>query len=190
MGILHLGYLHSTIVHVNIVSAAQRQVGETALNNKSSRSHQIIRLVSSAEEVQVFIIMHAYFRLVNLPIYFLWLLYAEIRNKTYAYCSVITIFIRIFQTVESSLRESSGHVKSYIASLVCFVFIAWLDSLDNKLVIVMNHYYNLTEFCGSCWKWTHLSNKYMWSKNEGRQPHQPKFVDTCISHQEAKVQHL
>lgn len=26
--------------------AAQRQVGETALNDKSSRSHQIIRLVS------------------------------------------------------------------------------------------------------------------------------------------------
>ncbi|KAG4970276.1 hypothetical protein JHK82_035964 [Glycine max] len=54
------------------ICEAQRQVGETALNDKSSRSHQIIRLVSSAEEVQ---------------------------------------------TVESSLRESSGHVKSYIASL-------------------------------------------------------------------------
>lgn len=27
--------------------AAQRQVGETALNDTSSRSHQIIRLVSS-----------------------------------------------------------------------------------------------------------------------------------------------
>ncbi|KAL5149304.1 Kinesin-like protein KIN-7B [Glycine soja] len=46
------------------ICEAQRQVGETALNDKSSRSHQIIRL-----------------------------------------------------TVESSLRESSGHVKSYIASL-------------------------------------------------------------------------
>ncbi|KAF6139814.1 hypothetical protein GIB67_009661 [Kingdonia uniflora] len=46
------------------ICEAQRQVGETALNNTSSRSHQIIRL-----------------------------------------------------TVESSLRESSGHVKSYVANL-------------------------------------------------------------------------
>ncbi|CAJ1940588.1 unnamed protein product [Sphenostylis stenocarpa] len=50
--------------HLIGICEAQRQVGETALNDKSSRSHQIIRL-----------------------------------------------------TVESSLRESSGHVKSYIASL-------------------------------------------------------------------------
>lgn len=50
--------------HLIGICEAQRQVGETALNDKSSRSHQIIRL-----------------------------------------------------TLESSLRESSGHVKSYIASL-------------------------------------------------------------------------
>ncbi|XP_047157827.1 kinesin-like protein KIN-7B [Vigna umbellata] len=50
--------------HLIGICEAQRQVGETTLNDKSSRSHQIIRL-----------------------------------------------------TVESSLRESSGHVKSYIASL-------------------------------------------------------------------------
>ncbi|XP_057419244.1 kinesin-like protein KIN-7B isoform X2 [Lotus japonicus] len=50
--------------HLIGICEAQRQVGETTLNDKSSRSHQIIRL-----------------------------------------------------TVESSLRDSSGHVKSYIASL-------------------------------------------------------------------------
>ncbi|KAL2338826.1 hypothetical protein Fmac_013272 [Flemingia macrophylla] len=50
--------------HLIGICEAQRQVGETALNDKSSRSHQIIRL-----------------------------------------------------TIESSLRESSGHVKSYIANL-------------------------------------------------------------------------
>ncbi|KAJ1402970.1 P-loop containing nucleoside triphosphate hydrolase [Sesbania bispinosa] len=50
--------------HLIGICEAHRQVGETSLNDKSSRSHQIIRL-----------------------------------------------------TVESSLRESSGHVKSYIASL-------------------------------------------------------------------------
>ncbi|XP_027368734.1 kinesin-like protein KIN-7B [Abrus precatorius] len=50
--------------HLIGICEGQRQVGETALNDKSSRSHQIIRL-----------------------------------------------------TVESSLRESSGHVNSYIASL-------------------------------------------------------------------------
>ncbi|KAK7388309.1 hypothetical protein VNO78_23123 [Psophocarpus tetragonolobus] len=50
--------------HLISICEAQRQVGETALNDKSSRSHQIIRL-----------------------------------------------------TVESSLRDCSGHIKSYIASL-------------------------------------------------------------------------
>ncbi|KAL1371718.1 hypothetical protein AAHE18_01G153000 [Arachis hypogaea] len=50
--------------HLIGICEAQRQVGETALNDKSSRSHQIVRL-----------------------------------------------------TLESSLRESSGHVKSYVASL-------------------------------------------------------------------------
>ncbi|XP_054820843.1 kinesin-like protein KIN-7B isoform X5 [Prosopis cineraria] len=50
--------------HLIGICEAQRQVGETALNDKSSRSHQIIRL-----------------------------------------------------TIESSLRESSGRLKSYLASL-------------------------------------------------------------------------
>ena len=40
-------WANSNVKHVSSFSifAAQRQVGETALNDKSSRSHQILRLV-------------------------------------------------------------------------------------------------------------------------------------------------
>ncbi|KAF8401150.1 hypothetical protein HHK36_014454 [Tetracentron sinense] len=69
----------------NIISIceAHRQVGETSLNDTSSRSHQIIRL-ASMHKVNVFL---------------------------------LALFTFVFQTVESSLRENSGRVKSFIASL-------------------------------------------------------------------------
>lgn len=46
-GFAILDYFHVAIILTNIEFTAQRQVGETDLNDKSSRSHQIIRLVCS-----------------------------------------------------------------------------------------------------------------------------------------------
>ena len=75
---------------------AQRQVGETALNDKSSRSHQIVRLVL---------------------------------HSSYCICSCLDslqpLLSNIFhhlsllkQTIESRIKEKSGRVKSFVASLV------------------------------------------------------------------------
>lgn len=43
-----------------------------------------------------------------------------------------------FQTIESSLREESGCVKSLLASLVCLLFLIFICSFDYSWLIVSN----------------------------------------------------
>ena len=73
---------------------AQRQVGETALNDNSSRSHQIIRLVTV------------------LDLFFVIVILDELLTTYYKYFWLST------QTIESTLRENSDCVRSFVASLV------------------------------------------------------------------------
>ncbi|RRT66298.1 hypothetical protein B296_00040343 [Ensete ventricosum] len=98
----HLRYLIGTC-------EAQRQVGETALNDNSSRSHQIIRLV---------MLLNFSFTL----LYDVYNGYRKIRNNN------ILFYIFIPQTVESTLHENSDCVKSFVATLVSYSY--WFNNTN------------------------------------------------------------
>ena len=79
--------------------AAQRQIGETSLNETSSRSHQILRLVCFVFHCKTF----RYCSLDNDMIYILIL---------FIYCFKILCLCASDQTIESSAREFLGNDKS------------------------------------------------------------------------------
>lgn len=123
MNVFKLYFLSLSICEI---FAAQRQVGETSLNDTSSRSHQIIRLASSETCKYLSIIVALY-------------------------NNMFQLFLVIVQTIESIHRESSDCVRSYVASLVkqCF----WLHITVRKhsngwrltmfFVVVMQNFVDL-----------------------------------------------
>lgn len=86
-----------------IYMAAQRQVGETALNDNSSRSHQIIRLVSDSSTI-------IFCNSEDHPIFLSLIIY----GNNFLFYS----FWCILQTIQSTLRENADCVKSFVATLV------------------------------------------------------------------------
>lgn len=98
---------------------AQRQVGETALNDTSSRSHQIIRLVS--------------FSAIKICCY-LWIftLATKLGMETFFFS------FGPMQTIQSTLRENSDCVRSFVATLVIRNLTPLQFTYSDDFIIVSN----------------------------------------------------
>lgn len=128
-----------------IYMAAQRQVGETALNDNSSRSHQIIRLVSdstiicwNSKDYLIFLSLITYG---NNFLFYSFLVYIADNSKYSSWkCWLCEIFC--------------CNLGNWCFPLVYF----WMD----KLVLVEQLMSIIAELCWSCWKWEGCTNTCRW----------------------------
>lgn len=125
-----------------VCTAAQREIGETALNEESSRSHQILRLVGGS------LIYLFYTTLVDPPA----------KKKMI----LLTSFCYI-QTIESSVKQYLGRSKSstLVSCVVRNVFLySWL--FGTSMFPSSLRFFFWTELCWPSWKWASISDCFSW----------------------------
>lgn len=150
-------------IFVNCIVIAQRKTGETALNEASSRSHQILRLVCLS------------FTKAALSSTPPWLYY-----ECHFLCSFhLCIYVQkwwIPKTIESSARDYGGSDKQRsLAATVVWKYYSFSD-MDNLLgsprVIFLGRkkrtWFSVAEFSWSCWEWAIFSGIISWYKIERR----------------------
>jgi hypothetical protein len=127
------------------IAIAQRQIGETALNEMSSRSHQILRLVGSHATLNLCI-----FTLILHQIIFFSAYLNLLETKRLGCCCYAPIVMCGLQTIESLPKQimGRGNSSTLLACVVRISLLCLLIKLFSWYIVLSNDLSNVSSLSG------------------------------------------